>query len=130
MSNWYSMFVSDRNSPYKFDNLYKNYIEPFARDLLGYTQMKNTQASTTAQMDYEQYLKAGNERALADWHKNVPNREIKYPEFSYPGQIYRADTALTRAGLDYDTSRANYTGNLLYRSAGLYGIGTRLFRRM
>ena len=57
-------------------------------------------------------------------------RRNKYPEFSYPGQIVVLNTSIARAGLDYDTAGANYTGNFLYRSAGLYGIGTRLFRRL
>lgn len=113
------------------DWLYKHWL-PFrgVAPVLGYTQFKNTQASLSAQMDYEQYLKAGNERALRDWHKNVPNRSIKYPEFSYPGQIYRADTSIARAGFDYDTAGANYSGNVLYRTAGLYGIGSRIARTL
>lgn len=98
--------------------------------LTGRTQMRNTQRSLTAQMDYEQYLKRGNERALADWHRNVPGREIRYPEFSYSGQIRRADTSITRAGLDYATAGANYYGNLAYRVGGLYGISSRASRRL
>ena len=130
MSDWYSMFVSNRNSPYKWQNFYNSYLKPLSENMLGYTQMKNTQASLQKQIEYEEYIKRGNERALADWHRNVPNRRIAYPEFSYPGQIARANTSIARAGLDYDTASANYTGNFLYRSAGLYGIGTRLFRRL
>lgn len=98
--------------------------------LTGRTQMRNTQKALTAQIDYEQYLKKGNERALADWHRNVPGRTIKYPEFSYPGQIRRADTSITRAGLDYSTAGANYYGNLAYRVGGLYGISARASRRL
>lgn len=107
------------------------YDQPFlkwGKMLSGRQQMENTQASLQKQIDYEQYLKAGNERALADWHKNVPNRQIRYPELSYAGQIRRADTSIARAGLDYDTASANYYGNVLYRGAGLYGIGSRLTR--
>lgn len=130
MSDWYSKFVSSRNNPYKWRNFYDSFLKPLSYDVTGHTQMKNTQNSLTVQMDYERYLKRGNDRALADWHRNVPGREIKYPEFSYPGQIARADTSIARAGLDYDTARANYTGNVLYRSAGLYGVGTRLFRNL
>lgn len=96
----------------------------------GRTQMKNTQASIQAQIDYEQYLKAGNERALRDWHKNVPGRYIKYPEFSYAGQIYRADTSIASAGFNYDNAFANYVGSFPYKSAGLYGIGSRLSRSL
>lgn len=100
--------------------------------LSGYKQMQNTQQSLSAQIDYEQYLKAGNERALADWNKNVGSqgRTIRYPELSYAGQIRRADTSIARASLDYDTASANYWGNLPYRTAGLYGIGSRLSRSL
>lgn len=98
--------------------------------LLGITQGHNQQESIATQMDYEQYLRNANERALADWHRNVPNRTIKYPEFSYEGQIRRADTALTRLGLDYDTTYANMTSGAFYKGAGLYGVGSRLTRRM
>lgn len=98
--------------------------------MLGYTQAQNTQASLSAQIDYEQYIRGGNERALRDWHKNVPNRSIKYPELSYEGQIRRADTSIARAGFDYSTADANYYGNLPYRTAGLYGIGSRVYRSL
>lgn len=101
---------------------------PKVGSLIGWTQMKNTQASTQAQMDYEAYLRQGYERQLADWHKNVPGREIRYPELSYPGYIYRSNTASARAGYDYDTAGANYYGNLPYRALGLYGIGSRVSR--
>lgn len=113
-----------------WDYLYNTYLKDFTEQMLGYKQMKNTQASLNAQIAYEQYLAEGNRRALADWHKNVPGRTIKYPEFSYPGQIVRANTSIARAGLDYSTAGANYYGNLPYRGAGLYGIGSRLFRRL
>lgn len=96
----------------------------------GRQAMKNTQASLSAQMAYDQYLKMGNERALRDWHKNVSNRRIAYPELSYAGQIYRANTSISRAGFDYSTADANYWGNLPYRSAGLYGIASRLTRSL
>lgn len=119
-----------------FYNLYRDvqaYVNPlqkFEQMITGRTQMRNTQKSLTAQMNYEQYLKQGNERALADWHKNVPGRSIKYPEFSYPGQIRRADTSIARAGLDYDTATANYYGNLAYRVGGLYGVSSRATRHL
>lgn len=98
--------------------------------LTGRAQMRNTQRSLNAQIAYEQYLKKGNERALSDWHRNVPGRSIKYPEFSYSGQIRRADTSITRAGFDYGTAGANYYGNLAYRIAGLYGVSSRVSRRL
>lgn len=115
----YSDFLDAYWKPFKL-------IEP----MVGYTQMKNTQASLQKQIDYEQYLKQGNERALRDWHKNVPGRSIRYPEHSYAGQIQRANTSIARAGFDYATADANYSGNTPYRVAGLYGIGTRLARML
>lgn len=104
----------------------------YVQNMFGYTQMRNVEKSTTAQIDYEQYLKGGNERALADWYKNVGSqgRTIKYPEFSYAGQIYRGDTAIARAGFDYSNAAANYYGNLPYRTAGLYGIAGKLSRTL
>lgn len=126
--SWYSRIVSSGKQPWRWENFYNDYLKGYAEKLLGYTQMKNTQDSLNAQIAYEQYLKQGNERALADWHKNVPNRQIRYPELSYAGQIRRADTSITRAMLDYSTADANYYGNLPYRTVGLYGIGSRLSR--
>ena len=98
--------------------------------IFGRTQMENTQKSLQAQIDYDEYLKAGNRRALEDWHRNLPGRTIKYPEFSYAGQIRRADTSIARAHFDYNTAGANYYGNLPYRAAGLYGIGSRFSRTL
>lgn len=119
----------------EYYNLYRDitaYLphQKFEQMITGRTQMRNTQKALTAQMKYDQYLAEGNKRALADWYKNVPGRTIKYPEFSYAGQIYRANTSLARAGLDYDTAYANYYGNLPYRGSGLYGIGSRVSRRL
>lgn len=122
--NWQGMYTLYRDirgnySPWKLEDM-----------ITGYTQMRNTQKSLSAQMNYDQYLAEGNKRALADWSRNVPGRTIKYPEFSYAGQIMRANTSLARAGLDYSTSSANYYGNLPYRAGGLYGIGSRMSRRL
>lgn len=115
---------------YAYDVDYRNAWRQLSDMVTGKTQRDNTQASLQAQIDYEQYLRAGNERALADWHKNVPNRQIRYPELSYPGQIYRANTSIARAGFDYSTADANYYGNLPYRVAGLYGIAGRISRTL
>lgn len=98
--------------------------------MFGYTQAQNTKDSLSAQIDYDQYIKRGNQRALADWQRNVPNRSIKYPELSYEGQIRRANTSITRAGLDYSTADANFYGNLPYRAMGLYGISSKLYRNL
>lgn len=111
-------------------NLYNNHFYKIGSMLSGKTQRDNTQASLQAQIDYDQYLRAGNQRALADWHRNLPGRSIKYPEFSYAGQIRRADTSIARAGFDYNTADANYYGNLPYRAAGLYGIFSRVSRTL
>lgn len=104
----------------------------FIEDLSGYSQYKNTQNSTQTQIDYNNYLKGGNARALVDWQKNVGSqgRTIKYPELSYAGQMYRADTASTRAMFDADTAGSNFFGNLPYRAGGLYGISSRLSRSL
>lgn len=112
------------------ESIYNTPFLSWGKMLSGEEQMENTQESLQQQIDYEQYLKAGNERALADWNKNVGSqgKTIKYPELSYAGQIRRADTSIARAGLDYDTAAANYYGNVLYRGAGLYGIGGRFSR--
>lgn len=96
----------------------------------GKKQMDYIQQSNQTQIDYNNYLARGNERALADWHKNVPGREIKYPELSYAGAIYRANTGSARSMYDNDIASANYSGNLAFRLAGLYGIGSRLARWM
>ena len=126
MASW----VYNRMNPYSMDNIIKNYVKPWAMSVLGYNQLKNTEESVNNQISYEQYLRSGNERALEDWHRNVPNRQIRYPELSYPGQIRRADTSIANLGISYDTAYQNYTGNLLYKSMGLYGVPGRLYRSM
>lgn len=108
----------------------KGSIGRFARNLTGRTQYENTKASVNAQIAYNDYIKAGNQRAYDDWMRNVGQygRTIRYPELSYPGRIYQADTASARAMYDADTAAANYSGNLPFRLAGLYGIGSRVTR--
>lgn len=105
-------------------------VGKFARSVIGYEQYQNTQKSTQAQIDYNEYIKAGNQRAYNDWMRNVGSkgRTIRYPELSYPGRIYQADTASARAMYDADTAAANYYGNIPFRLAGLYGIGSRITR--
>lgn len=96
----------------------------------GYTQMRNTQDSVKTQIAYNDYIRKGNERALQDWNRNVGSqyRIIQYPELSYAGAMYRADTGSARAMYDYSNAGANFVGNLAYRGAGLYGIGSRISR--
>lgn len=96
----------------------------------GKKQMEYIQQSNQAQIDYNTYLANGNARAYADWKKGFPGKEIRYPELSYPGAIYRANTGSARSMLDSDIASANYTGNLAFRLAGLYGIGSRVARWM
>lgn len=117
-------FVDMSWAPWAYDNP----IAYIFGSMFGYNQYKSTEASTNAQIDYNEYLAGGNKHALDDWHKNVPNREIKYPELSYAGQMYKAYTGAYRAGLDSYTASANYYGNLPYRFAGLYGVGSRISR--
>lgn len=123
--------MSDFN-PYAFRAWYLTHMYPdqVIRSLLGIRQTENAKASAQTQISYEDYLKAGNQRALDDWQKNVGKygKTIRYPEFSYPGQIYRSDTAIARNMLDYDTADANFYGRSLYGSVGLYGVGSRLTR--
>lgn len=134
--SWYSSYVRGGNKLFGTNlyNQFKSYAWPYIRDygqrVLGYTQYKNTQASLSAQMDYEQYLKSANERAYADWQRNVPNRSIKYPEFSYLGQIRKADTSIAAAGFSYDNAYSNYIGGLANRSLGLYSVPGRLYRNL
>lgn len=128
MASW----AYNRMNPYSMDNIIKNYVKPWAMSVLGYNQFKNTEQSVNNQIGYEQYLRAGNERALVDWNRNVgrKGRSIRYPEFSYPGQIRRIDTSIANLDLSYDTAYSNYTGNLLNKSMGLYGVPGRLYRSM
>lgn len=103
--------------------------------LLGFHQTKQQQKSELAQIDYNEYLKAGFNRQLSDWKRNVGSKgvsgyrpTIRYPELTYPGQIYRTDTATARAMYDYDIAGSNVYGRSLYGSAGLYGVGSRVSR--
>lgn len=127
MASWvYNRYVN----PYSVDNLINNYVKPWFKNYMGYNQMKNTQESYQAEIGYQEYLKGGYNRALSDWHKNVPNRKIRYPEFSYPGQIRRADTSIVTATLGYNNAYSNYEGNILGRAMGLYGVPGRVYRSL
>lgn len=109
-----------------------NSLASYGRDLLGYNQWQNSKKSYETQIAYEQYIKAANQRALDNWNRTYGSKglTIKYPEFSFAGQIARADTAIARNMLDYASADSNYYGNLPYRTSGLYGIGSRLFRTL
>lgn len=107
-------------------------ITKFGRDLLGYSQWQNSRKSYQAQIDYEEYLRNANQRALDNWNRTYGRKglTIKYPEFSYPGQIARSNTAIARNMLDYSSADSNMYGNVFYRTAGLYGISGSLFRHL
>ena len=115
---------------YGFNRNYRDAYRNAAKYFTGEKVKENTVASAEAQIGYEEYLRAGNERALRDWHKNLPGRYIRYPEFSYAGQIRRSDTAIARLNYESDSAYANFYGNLPYRTAGLYGIGGRVARSL
>lgn len=82
------------------------------------------QESYNTQIAYEEYLRNANQRALDGWNRTYGKKglTIKYPEFSYAGQIRRSDTAIARNLIDYSIADTNYYSNLPYRVAGLYGI--------
>ena len=52
--------------------------------------------SQAKQREFYAYQKQGYERQLEDWHRNVPGRQIRYPELSYPGRIRAADLGISR----------------------------------
>lgn len=125
--NEFSRWLVSGDKPYKMrGKLWSNGWDIFS----GRRTASNTQKSVQAQISYNDYIKAGNQRAYDDWMRNVGKygRTIRYPELSYPGRIYQADTASARAMYDADTAYANYSGNLPFRIAGLYGIGSRVSR--
>lgn len=130
MVSWY------RRGPYPFaygNNGYSRLVDS-AWDWFdmatGKKQMDYIIKSNQAQIDYNTYLANGNARAYADWKKGFPGKEIRYPELSYPGAIYRANTGSARSMYDIGIADSNYTGNLAFRLAGLYGIGSRVARWM
>lgn len=113
-----------------FHNAYKDYIEPWGKSVLGYTQYKNNQASEKAEIEYNEYLRKGYERQLQDFYKNEPGHTLRYPELSFPGQINRTNTIIARTGFSYDNAYANYIGGLAGRASGLYGISGKLYRSL
>lgn len=68
--------------------------------------------SQSKQRDFYRYQKAGYERQLSDWHRNVPGREIRYPELSYPGHIRALDTGISQSYASSVSSAAGLAGNL------------------
>lgn len=53
--------------------------------------------SQSKQRELYRYQRGGYERALADWHKNVRGRSIRYPEQSYAGHIRALDTGISQS---------------------------------
>lgn len=107
-------------------------ITKLGKDMLGYSQWQNSKKSYQAQIDYEEYIRKANQRALDNWYRTYGSKglTIKYPEFSYSGQIVRSNTAIARNMFDYASSDSNMYGNLPYRAGGLYGVTGGLFRRI
>lgn len=78
------------------------------------------------QRELYRYQRGGYERQLRDWHKNVPNRQIRYPEFSYPGHIRSLDTGISQSyagslGAGSSLVRNLSSGYGYARSSGLFG---------
>lgn len=71
------------------------------------------------QRELYRYQKGGYERALNDWHKNVPGREIRYPEQSYPGHIRALDTGISQSYAASLGSVSRLTGQLA--GGAIYG---------
>lgn len=82
--------------------------------------------SQAKQRELYRYQRGGYERQLADWHKNVPNRSIRYPEQSYPGYIRSLDTGISQSYASTVGSAGGLTRSLsagygYARSGGLFG---------
>lgn len=115
---------------------YRNFWNHYAGYVTGRRQYENTEKSNQAEIDYLNYQKQAYERQLSDWHRNVPNRQIAYPELSYPGAIRGIDTGITRLGYGTNSAYANYVGHManfalgFARGAGLYKVSGRANRRL
>lgn len=79
--------------------------------------------SQTKQRQLYRYQKQGYERQLADWHKNIPGRTIRYPELSYPGRIRALDTGISQSYASSVGSFASFAGN----SVGNYAISKQFY---
>lgn len=103
-----------------------------ASDITGYTKYQNTKAANDKQISYNDYMSGGNLRAYQDWMKNVGSqgRTIRYPELSYPGAIAGYNTGSARAMYNSDSAFASFAGSFPYRAGGLYGVSSRLSRRL
>lgn len=61
------------------------------------TRYGSNMYSELKQREFYKYQKNAYERQLEDWHRNVPGREIRYPELSFPGRIRAADLGLSQS---------------------------------
>lgn len=111
------------------------YSDPYldAADLFnGWRKYHDTVKSNQVQINYNEYMKAGNQRALNDWQKLYGSKglSIKYPEFSYAGSIAGYDAGISRSYIANDIAGSNLVGGLPYKGAGLYGVAGRAVRRL
>lgn len=115
--------------------LYQTYVNnkrTILSDVTGKTERDNEKAQYQNQIDYEQYLRSGYERQLEDWYRNIgipQGLTIRYPELSYAGQIYRSGKNIANSGLGYSSADARYSRSF-YGAAGLYGVASKLSRRL
>lgn len=82
--------------------------------------------SQAKQRELYRYQRAGYERQLRDWHKNVPGRTIRYPEQSYAGHIRSLDIGISQSyagsvGSSSGLTRSLSSGYGYARSGGLFG---------
>lgn len=78
--------------------------------------------SQEKQRELYRYQKKGYERQLEDWHRNVPNRSIRYPELSYPGHIRALDTGISQSYASSVGTVSHLVGQ--YVGIGSYGSGS------
>lgn len=68
--------------------------------------------SQSKQRDLYRYQRNAYERQDRDWHRNVPGREIRYPELSYPGHIRTLDTGISQSYASSVGTGARLAGEL------------------
>lgn len=125
-------------SPYSYgmSKSYRDFWNHYSGYMTGRNAYNSQKESYEAEIKYQEYLKQAYDRQLRDWQKNVPNRKIAYPELSFAGQMYRADTAIARSNYGIDTAHANYVGHMANtamgyaRGAGLYKVSGSPSRRL
>lgn len=115
-----------------FHSMMPDYVYDAGWLVSGGTAMEQKQESQSVQIGYDEYMKAGNERAYNDWQKLYGSKglSIRYPELSYPGAIAGYDAGISRAYISSDIAGTEYASSLPYRGAGLYGIAGRAVRTL